>query len=169
MIIRLEDAIHAADPPPSASRLQLVTVSRTGRRGRPRKEINPDLLAQALQLSSKATIARHAKVSARTVQRRALEQGLAQPGQAVFSVGPDGTMVRQPRTQQPPLISDAELDEHVADILVIFPTIGRALLDGQLRSRGIRVTRQRIRESYVRVHGPPRPFGSRRRTALSEN
>jgi hypothetical protein len=162
MITRLDDAVHKAADPPSASTLQLVTVSRTGRRGRPRKEINQDLLAQALQLSSKSTIARHAKVSARTVQRRALEYGLAQPGQAVFvRSGPDGTMVRQTHSQQAPQISDIELDAHIADILATFPSHGRALINGQLRSLGIRVTRQRIRNSYERVHGPPPPFGRR--------
>jgi hypothetical protein len=160
MITRLDDAVHKAADPPSTT-VQFVTVSQTGRRGRPRKEINHGLLAQALQLSSKATIARHAKVSARTIQRRALEHGLAQPGQAVFVRGPDGSMVRQALSRQAPSISDVELDARIADILVRFPSHGRALIDGELKSMGLRVPRQRIRDSYERVHGPPPPFGRR--------
>ncbi|KAJ7049497.1 hypothetical protein C8F01DRAFT_1238545 [Mycena amicta] len=52
------------------------------------------------------------------------------------------------------------LATEVADILQRFPSFGREMLSGALAARGLRVPRDRIKASYLRVHGPPRAFGS---------
>jgi hypothetical protein len=58
-------------------------------------------------------------------------------------------------------ISDEDLDRLVTEILLIAPSYGRRMIDGALRSRGIRVAIRRITASYRRVHGPPASFFDR--------
>jgi len=68
----------------------------TGRRGRPRTEINPNFLLQALDLRGPTYLGPVFKCSARTVQQRALEHGLVDPGDPVYTEEdqPDGTILR---------------------------------------------------------------------------
>jgi hypothetical protein len=121
-------------------------------------------LANVLQISNKATIAKKTKVSACTVRCQALEHQLENPGPPVFihTEAPDGTISRihQGRVREQSSISDTELDVAVERVLQVFPEYGRSLLWGQLKSVGIKVTRKRIEESYLRVNGPPRIFGN---------
>ena len=49
-----------------------------------------------------------------------------------------------------------ELDTNVQDVIQCFPTAGEVMLNGHLRSRGIRVQRERLRQSIARVRGPNR-------------
>ena len=46
--------------------------------------------------------------------------------------------------------TDISLDQVVVEIKNRFPNYGQALISGQLRSRGIKVQRSRLRESLVR-------------------
>lgn len=48
-------------------------------------------------------------------------------------------------------LSDVELDETVFRLTLTYPRCGEKLIDGRLRAQGVRVTRQRVRESLRRV------------------
>jgi hypothetical protein len=171
MIAALEAAVsQCADPldvPMLSVMPQIPAADR--KRGRPRKEIDKQFLAGALTLRGPTGIARSLNCNPRTVRRRALDYGLADPGAPCYQDIPqaDGTTRRVWQSTGPPIaaISDmpAELDREIADILCLFPTFGRSMLAGALRSRGFRVPQDRIEASYLRVHGaPPRLFGERR-------
>lgn len=58
-------------------------------------------------------------------------------------------------------ISDHDLDKLIFSALEIFPNFGRRMISGFLRQRGHRVPMERIRFSYLRVHGAPGRFGDR--------
>lgn len=48
-------------------------------------------------------------------------------------------------------ISDSDLDMMIQEMTTLFPQSGEKTISGQLRSRGVRVQRQRVRESLHRV------------------
>lgn len=146
-----------------------TSLSHTGRRGRPRIEVNPEILETALQLRGGPTsLAPVFDCSARTLRRRALELGLVEPGPPVYVdfEHEDGSITRIYRSSTAPVstLEDEELDIIIASILTIFPTFRRRLLDGHLKHLGHRVPQSRIQESYTRVHGAPAlRFGAQRR------
>ena len=59
-------------------------------------------------------------------------------------------------------ISDTDLDDIVSGISGTFPKCGEKMTDGRLRSRGILVQRDRVRESLRRVD----PVGSQLRRRM---
>jgi hypothetical protein len=138
--------------------------------GRPRIEFDKNFLSRALDLRGVAGVAAAAGVSPRTVRRRAQEAGLKPRGDPVYTeeTAVDGSRVRKwnPHASQPAStltdISDDELDRELFALLQLFPRFGRAMISGQLRSKGIRIARSRLRLSYLRVHGTPTPFGDPR-------
>jgi AraC-like DNA-binding protein len=79
-----------------------------------------------------ADIARCLGISERTLRRRRYELGLISSG--------DFTN-----------ISDQSLDEHVRDVLQTTPRVGLSLVRGALRSRGLNIQRDRVREAMNRV------------------
>ncbi|KAF7345496.1 hypothetical protein MVEN_01568100 [Mycena venus] len=133
--------------------------------GRPRIEIDPEFLAQAIQLRGPAHLASVFRCSARTVRRRLLHHGLSEPGQRVYNDTPqaDGTIARSYTSTSRPVstLTDSELDALLTSILEVFPDFGRRMLMGRLKSAGHHVPRDRITASYLRVHGTPGRFGVR--------
>ncbi|KAJ6526004.1 hypothetical protein B0H19DRAFT_581814 [Mycena capillaripes] len=167
----LEEAVTKSSDPLNVPMLSVMpTVPPAERkRGRPRKEINPEFLAGALTLRGPTGIGRSLKCSSRTVRRRALDYGLVEAGAPVFRevLQPDGSSQRLRQSTGPPIsaISNEpeQLDLEIADILRLFPHFGRSMMDGALRARGLRVPQDRVEASYLRVHGaPPQMFGDRR-------
>nr|GAT44035.1 predicted protein [Mycena chlorophos] len=176
MVSALDAARDAVSDPPTAAPLQLTTLTHTG--GRPRIDINHSFLAESLQHSGPTRLSSVVNVSSRTIRWRAVEYGLAAPGPPVFVQHPklqeeDGadseeddeslpTRTYLPRTPAPSTLSDFELDTFIASVLETFPNFGRRMIAGRLRAAGHRgVSRQRIIDSYLRVHGTPNVFGSR--------
>ncbi|KAG1790152.1 uncharacterized protein HD556DRAFT_1490902 [Suillus plorans] len=84
MIDHLDDAARQSVDPPDAPPIQASYVVPTGRPGRPRIEIEPSILAPAIELRGPTHLAAVFQVSARTVRRRALEYGLVEPGAPVY-------------------------------------------------------------------------------------
>jgi hypothetical protein len=152
---------------PADSHTEVVTVVKTGRRGRPRIVIQKEWLATALQLRGPQGIAMSLpiKVSARSVRKNALQHGLVEPGEPLFTEHTldDGSTTRVwlPRNQGFSSIADADLDAMVFLILESFPNYGRAMVSAELLRRGHRVQRYRVRAAYIRVHGAPRAWGQR--------
>jgi hypothetical protein len=163
MIDALNDARHQSSDLPTAP--TLVVTSWTSSGGRPRVDIDPNVLAQALELRGPTHLQNVFNVSSRTIRRRALEYGLVEPGVPVYTDTPqaDGSVSRTYTSTSAPVstISDEELDSLLAAALETFPNFGRRMLKGQLRTLGHRVPRERIAASYLRVHGSPGSFGVR--------
>ncbi|KAJ7936291.1 hypothetical protein B0H13DRAFT_2304010 [Mycena leptocephala] len=165
MVTALDLACHESMDPPDAAPLIVARRVRTGRRGRPRVEIDSQFLRAALDLRGPTGIAPEIGVCPRTVRRVALRNGLSQPGAPVVQsrVNADGTTERVHASTTAPvsIVSDAELDHLVATTLEVFPQFGRRMIRGHLKSQGYRIPRERITTSYLRVHGGPAIFGDR--------
>jgi len=85
MVVQLNKACHQSSDAPDGPSIVLSYQSSAGRRGRPRTEINPEFLSQALDLRGPSHLGPVFKCSARTIRRRALEYGLVVPGQPVYA------------------------------------------------------------------------------------
>lgn len=167
MIQHLDSACNQSTDPPDAPPPETTRLITTGCPGRPRIEIDPSILASALELRGPTELAAVFGVSARTVRRRALEYGLVEPGAPVYVdyEDEDGTITRFYTSSTAPTsdLSDDDLDEIMQQILQHFPFFGRQMIQGHLCHLGHRVTRSRILDSYTRVQGAPTNiFGSRR-------
>lgn len=167
MIEDLDNACHESADPPDAPPPQVIWTVRTGRRGRPRKEIDRQFLANGLRFRGPTGIARSLgrEASSRTVRRRAVEKRLSQAGVPVRTTItlPDGTVRHTYTSSTAPVstLTDNELDDLVADIVQIFPSAGRRMIKGSLKSRGHDVPLKRVGESHARVNGAPGIFGRR--------
>ncbi|KAJ7501271.1 hypothetical protein B0H11DRAFT_1713617, partial [Mycena galericulata] len=155
MVTALDLACHESMDPPDAGPLVVARRVRTGRRSRPRVEIDSQFLGAALDLRGPTGIAPEIGVCARTIRRAALRAGLVQPGAPVFQyrINAEGGVDRLHTSSTPPVsaISDAELDQLLAATLEIFPQFGRRMIRGHLKSQGYRIPRDRITASYLRM------------------
>ena len=167
MIEALDDAAEQCRDPPDAPPIS-VTHNPTNRIGRPRLDIDVDFLREALKYTSVTEIASFLGCHPRTVRRRALEYGLAVPGDPVctYTVDEDGICRKRYTPNRVPTyitqITDEELDVLIDNYLTDFPYLGRRMLDGCLRADGYRIPASRIIASYRRVHGAPAAFSNRR-------
>jgi hypothetical protein len=166
MVDALDQACHQSSDPYQGQQLQVISRVQTGRRGRPRVEINQDFLQYALALRGPTGISKSLQsCSSRTIRRRALEHGLVDPGAPVCTEEdlPDGQVARvyTSSTRAVSTLSDPELDALLTSILQVFPDFGRRMLSGRLLAQGHNVPRERITDSYLRVHGSSGVFGNR--------
>lgn len=147
-----------------------VSAETTDQRGRPRINIREDVLREAYRHSGPTELGQMFGVSSRTIRRRGIEQEIVRPGDAVCVefVTNDGQVYTYYCGNSRPsssrnTITDEELDEVMRQILNSFPHIGRRMLDGHLRAWGLEIERPRLKEAYLRVHGPTiNAFGIRR-------
>ncbi|KAJ6531696.1 hypothetical protein B0H10DRAFT_195296 [Mycena sp. CBHHK59/15] len=155
MVQQLDEARHLSSDPPDAA--NLVDSRRVATGGRPRVEIDPAFLAQALQLRGTAHLSAVFNCSPRTIRRLAIKHGLAQPGQPVYndSAQPDGTVARSYTSTSRAIstLTDSELDALLTSILDVFPDFGLRMLSGRLKSAGHHV----IRKNLFLESGPIRP------------
>ena len=165
MVTQLDNACHQSLDTPDGPSIVLSYQSMTGRRGRPRTKINPNFLSQALDLWGPTHLGLVFKCSACTVQRRALEHGLVDPGDPVYTKEdqPDGTISCTFTSYTHPVstITDQQLDSFINDIFEIFPAFGWRMIAGRLKASGYYVPRERIAASFLRVHGSSGVFGDR--------
>ena len=160
MTNHLDQARHASSDPLEEPPISFAHTVQTGRRGRPRIDIEPNLLSTALRLSSKTCIAETAQCSACTVRRRQLDYGIIVPGPSqpqTQQAGEDGNIPPHPGA-----IADNELDQYLVAILQDFPFFGRRLATGALRANGVIIAESRVRDSLTRIRGVPGTFGGRR-------
>jgi hypothetical protein len=167
MLIRLDNVRHASRDQPDGPYLQVTSTTRTGKRGRPRKDINRDWLARMHGIRGNSGISMLLDLSARTVRRRLMEYDLAGPGVAPIQryLREDGTLdvVYNGEPAPGPRHSEAEIDSIVASHLEVFPNLGRSMIAGALRSSGQRLTHREVRASYDRLQGgPTQTFADRR-------
>ena len=116
--------------------LKLIEEDRlrhVSQRGRPEIPITSQEVSDLLQMDfTQVEIAQLLGCSTRTIRRRIVKFGLEQ------LVDFDH-------------ISDDDLDGIVENFVVSFPSAGQTTLEGHLRSEGLRIQRQRIRDSLLRV------------------
>ncbi|KAJ7073444.1 hypothetical protein B0H15DRAFT_740062, partial [Mycena belliarum] len=153
MVSLLDEARHLSSDPPEGP--NLVVSQRVATGGRPRLEIDRHFLSEALDLRGPSHLAAVFGCSARTIRRRALLYGLAQPGQPVYTDTrqTDGTITRSYSSTARPVstLTDDQLDTLLTSILEVFPDFGRRMLTGRLKSAGHHVPRARITASYLRI------------------
>lgn len=159
----IDQSMDQADQPAPTP----VLLDYTGRAGRPKIIINPELLAAGMSVSGPTPMGHLLNVSSRTVRRRALEAGLVEAGDPVYQehTNNDGEIERVYTSSTGPqtTMSDDELDSMMHHFLQTFPSMGRRMIDGYFISHGHRVPRARVDASYSRVHGPSSSsFGARR-------
>lgn len=167
MMQDLQQAKYLSADEPDAPPIEPVHLEYTGRTGRPRVVIDPEVLAISYSMSGPTELGRVFGVSSRLVRRRALELGIVEPGQPVYVEfdSEDGTTWRYytSSTGSQSSLDDDDLDAIMKDILCSFPSFGRRMIDGHLKFLGHHIPRARIQQSYARVHGPPvSAFGVRR-------
>lgn len=167
MMEDLEQAKLQSADVPDAPPITPVTLEHTGRRGRPRIIIDPEVLEVSYSMRGPTELGRVFGVSSRSVRRRALDLGIVEPGEPVYVdfEQEDGTLKRfyTSSTSSLSTLSNEDLDSIMVDILNSFPSFGRRMIDGHLKFLGHHLPRLRIQESYARVHGPPvSAFGVRR-------
>jgi hypothetical protein len=114
---------------------ELVHVRRTGRPGRPRKEISPAWLGAAMASGRRITLKKLAELVG--VHRHTLRFYLKKYG--VY--------------ERFCTISDVDLDLLIKTFKTNKPTSGLTYVIGFLRSHGLRVQRARVRRSLRRVDG----------------
>jgi hypothetical protein len=167
MLERLDVARHTSRDQPDGPNLEVVTTVRTGRRGRPKKIINPEWLERVSRFRGKTGISTLVGLSTRTIRRQEIECGLSTPGAAFArrELLLDGTYETFYNTEPVPRIQldDAEVDTIVASHLKIFPNFGRSMIQGSLQSRGQQLTRRQVRAAYDRLQGGPTQTFSNRR------
>jgi hypothetical protein len=160
MIFHLDQARQASSDPLEDPTIPFAYTIHTGRRGRPRVEVDPNLLSTALTLRPKTQVAETAKCSARTIRRRQVDYGIVIPGssrsQAQQASGDHGG------PSHSGTISNDELDRYLAIVIQDFPTFGRRLATASLRAYGVIVSESRVRDSLARIRGVPGVFGGRR-------
>ena len=162
MTYHLDQARQASSDPLEDPTISFAHTVRTGRRGRPRVEIQPSLLSTALRLRPKTRIAETAGCSARTIRRRQLDYGIdmPQPGRPrALQADENNDNFQPPRSS---VFSNDELDQYLAVVIQDFPTFGRRLATASLQANGVIVSEGRVRDSLARISGVPGTFGVRR-------
>ncbi|KZV59306.1 hypothetical protein PENSPDRAFT_595694 [Peniophora sp. CONT] len=156
MLSCLDEAAMRSAAPADPTPLVVCETVRTGQRGRPPIRINREFLGQALTMRGPVRLSRTLPCSARTIRRRAQEEGFLQRGAPVFTYTPNnnGTITRTYRstTAHVSTLSDEQLDALVVSILHHFPNFGRRMIAGSLSARGHNVPRAHIIALYVLFH-----------------
>ena len=134
----------------------------TGKRGRPATKINPVALQQLLELRGPKDTGELLGCSTRTIRRRALQLGLAQPGSAVFTheTQPDGSTSRVFHRRESVHSTDEEVHTAVFAVLQTYPDLGREKMIAALKAQGFSVTRRQVEATLLALRGPS---ASRRR------
>lgn len=160
MISSLDNAVaKAKDDHILAVPRPVAGVVNVGDGGRGRLEIDKNWLAYASQVQTLWAIADELQCHPRTVRRRLLDYGIAEPAPPVIQYvqHPGVARTKEWHPTGPTMSSinndPQALDAVVGRILEMFPSYGIQYLHGAVRSEGRKVSRERIRESYHRVVG----------------
>ncbi|KAK7019381.1 hypothetical protein VNI00_018094 [Paramarasmius palmivorus] len=162
----LDETARRLSDIPDSETLPVVHRVKTGKPGHPKVEINKQVLQEALLLrGGPGSLALPFGCCSRTIRRRALDMGLAEPGHPVYveQTNADGTVSRTYTSSTAAVsnLSDDDLDQLVFDFLRTFRNFGLRMIRGRLLADGHRVPRSRIKASFLHVNGTPNVFGHR--------
>ncbi|KAI3607895.1 hypothetical protein WG66_004657 [Moniliophthora roreri] len=152
------------EPGQQWGRVETSYLVYTGRPGRPRRELDPNILAHGLDLRGPRGLQPIFNCCARTIRRRAVDYGISEPAPPVYIEYDDEVTQQRVRLyhpqpnsveEQPGSLSDEDLDKVIRHILRIFPSFGRRMITGHMRHLEHAIPRERIRSSYERVQGAP--------------
>ena len=137
-----------------------VTVSEqvyTSKRGRPTVEVNPVALEQLLELRGRESTAKLLGCSSRTVRRRALELGLAQPCSPVFTheTQSDGSISKVFHRPESVHSTNEEVHITVSAVLETYPDMGREKMVAAVKAQGVLATRRQVKAALLILRGPP--------------
>ncbi|KAJ3502998.1 hypothetical protein NLJ89_g8633 [Agrocybe chaxingu] len=136
MLDDLQQAKFQSADLPDAEPVSAVHYERTGKRGRPKAIIAPEILEPSYNMRGPTELSEVFGVSARTVRRRALEHRIVEPGNPVYVdlFQDDGSCLRfyTSSTASHSTLSDEDLDHVMVQILNTFPTFGRHLVSRNL-------------------------------------
>ncbi len=155
MIADLNAAKSQSADHPDADQIEATRTVHTGRRGRPKIEIDEEILEESYRHRGAIKLGQIFNLSSRTVRRRVLEAGLAEAGEPVFVVFEDVNgnswqyYTGSGQHSSHSTLSDDELDNIMAQILESFPAFGRRIIDGHLKYLGYNVPRSRLQASYA--------------------
>ncbi|KAK0229612.1 hypothetical protein EDD85DRAFT_957389 [Armillaria nabsnona] len=169
MVACLDDATHlTTDPPDQAFPSTTQQYEYTGHPGRPRKVVDPQLLAITFNQHGPTALAEYFDCCARTVWQHALDYGLAQPGEAVFFEyeSEEGATIRIYNRSSTGAVSDISndtLNDTVHKVIESFPSFGWRMFYGHLKFMGLHVPHSCVEAFYNRIQGAPtQGFGVRR-------
>jgi hypothetical protein len=165
MLQALDAAAMQSMDPPALDHIPVSQVVHTGRPRCPRIEIDPTFLAFALDMQGPSGVAPVVQCAPRTVQRRAIEQGLVTPGPPVYvkhhnEETSETVCAYTLSTPSVSTLTDNKLDNIIHQVLAIFPTFGRHMIDGYLCNLGHHVPWEHIQNSYCHVNGAPPTFNN---------
>jgi hypothetical protein len=143
------DAVISAQAANHSAQCSPITVSEktyTGKRGRPAVAIDPTALQQLLELRGPEGAGNFLGCSTRTVRRRALDLGLAQPGAPVFTheTQPDGTVSKVYHRREEAHGTDEEVYAAVAMVLDTYPDMGREKMVAAVKVEGVSASRRQV-------------------------
>ncbi|KAG1732582.1 hypothetical protein EDB19DRAFT_1831289 [Suillus lakei] len=137
MVADLDQAKGLSADYPDAPPIDAVTTIQNRCWGRPRVEIDPDVLETALQFAGPTRLGDIFGVSSRTVCRRALENELVEPGQPVYIEFTDEDGITQryytSSTAAQSSLPNDELDAIMLQILTQYPRFRCHMIDGLIR------------------------------------
>ncbi|KAG2345292.1 hypothetical protein BDR05DRAFT_998427 [Suillus weaverae] len=159
MIADLDEGKDQSADEPDMAPIEVMSTVHTHQRGGPQIEINPDILATALQFAGPTRLGAIFGIAPHTMRRRALEHEIVEPGNPVYVEFTDdeGETLRYytSSTAAQSSLPNDELDAIMLQILTQYLHFRCYMIDGQLRHIGVIVPRSRIQASYARIHGPP--------------
>lgn len=166
MLNALDDAAHQALDHSDHPLLIVAERPRTGKRGRPRVEIDPQILVTAAMLRGPTDLAPVFNCGPRTVCRRMIEYGIAEAQPPVFTPGrnADGgdIVIHTTSTRPVSTLSDGDLLEWVVACLQLFPNHRTRMIFGFLKSFGHHVPLPRISAALQHILGRTSVFSDRR-------
>ena len=118
------------------TRVEVVTTTHTGSRGRPQITINPEILQEAVapgRRISQTELARSLGIHRHTLRKQLQGHGLSRPTHSI--------------------ISDEDLDALLTAYREIHPSLGRRYVLGFLQNNGLRIQWDRVSASLRRVDG----------------
>ena len=153
------DAVVSTQPAGHGLECSPVTIfeqAYSGKRGRPAVKIDPVALQQLLELRGPVNTGKLLGCSTRTVRRRALDLGLAQPGAPVFTreTQPDGSVAKVFHRRESAHSTDEDVHLAVSAVLEMYPDFGREKMCAAIKAQGVSATRQQVEAALLALRGP---------------
>jgi hypothetical protein len=150
MADELQAEVQLSMDAPEGSLSSPVSSTPNGRRGRPKKQLDVQVLRKFYPLQGPTRLARNVGVCARTVRRRAREIDLVPAGSPVFQLE-SGSWVRNPAQRKTSNVSDEDLDVHIRHMILLLGPFGRKMGRGIVAEAAMIVTRSRLQAALARV------------------